>query len=93
MSDSYIKEFKKKYKFLEKYGFILAIDPCNPDRLCYKNSFGEIVLWVNDELGPLPPYKLYIQINGWKKEVDVIEEYNITFIIFKIFSFFLDFVC
>ena len=76
MSDSYIKEFKKKYKFLEKYGFVLAIDPCNPDRLCYKNSFGEIVLWVNDELGPLPPYKLYIQINGWKTEVDVIEEYK-----------------
>lgn len=76
MGDIYIKEFKKKYKFLEKYGFVLAVDPCNPDRLCYKNSFGEIVLWVNDELGPLPPYKLYIQINGWKTEVDVIEEYK-----------------
>ena len=76
MSDSYIKEFNKKYKFLEKYGFVLAVDPCNPDRLCYKNSFGEIVLWVNDKLGPLPPYKLYIQINGWKTEVDVIEEYK-----------------
>lgn len=76
MSKSYFKEFQKKYKFLEKYGFVLANDPCNPDRLCYKNSFGEIVLWVDHELGPFPPYKLYIQINGWKTEVDVIGEYK-----------------
>ena len=46
---SYLDDFKSKYSFLEDYGFVLANDSCNPDRLCYKNKFGEIVLWTKNK--------------------------------------------
>ena len=48
---SYLDDFKSKYSFLEDYGFVLANDSCNPDRLCYKNKFGEIVLWTKNRKG------------------------------------------
>ena len=42
MSKSFIEEFKKEFSFLEEYGFVFSIDPCNPNRPCYKNNYGEI---------------------------------------------------
>lgn len=76
MIKSYVEEFKNKYSFFEDYGFILANDPCNPERLCYKNLYGEIVIWCKDELSLFSPYICYVQINGWKKEIDIIKEYK-----------------
>lgn len=73
---SYLDDFKSKYKFLEDYGFVLANDSCNPDRLCYKNKFGEIVLWTKNKKGAFCSIEFYVQINGWKTEIDVISEYK-----------------
>lgn len=82
---SYLNEFKAKYGFLEEYGFILSIDPHNPDRLCYKNYFGEIVLSLISN-AVYSSYEIYIQINGWKYEINLKEEYKKIFnkmVIFK----------
>jgi hypothetical protein len=73
---SYLDDFRSKYKFLEEYGFVLANDSCNPERLCYKNKFGEIVLWTKNEKGAFCSPAFYVQINGWKTEIDVVLEYK-----------------
>lgn len=76
MKKTYLEEFKEKYGFLEDYGFILAVDPYNPKRLCYKNAFGEIVLWTNNEKNFFNSYQIYVQINAWKYEIDVKKDYK-----------------
>ncbi len=86
MSESYLEEFRRKYNFLEEYGFVLTNDPCNPDRLCYKNAFGEIFLWVNHQMGVFSPFIFYVQINGWKTEIDVLEEYKNSISKFTLFK-------
>lgn len=78
MKMNYGKYVKEKYKFLEQYGFVFGIDPFNPNRPCYKNNFGEIVFWYDENSLVFQPI-IYIQINGWKKEINVKEEYKKKF--------------
>lgn len=75
-SRSYLEDFKSKYSFLEDYGFVLSNDSCNPERLCYKNMYGEIVLWTKNERTAFCIRDFYVQINGWKTEIDVVADYK-----------------
>lgn len=70
----YASKFKEDFKFLEKYGFAFTVDPFNKGRPCYQNRFGEIILWVND----ISLY-IYVQVNGWRKDINVKEEYKNIF--------------
>lgn len=76
MKKDYIEEYKDKFSFLSNYGFVFSVDPHNPDKLCYKNAFGEIVLGVKYNTKIVCKYELYIQINGWKHEIDIVKEYK-----------------
>lgn len=71
---NYALKFKDDYKFLEDYGFCFTVDPHNSNRPCYKNRYGEIILWVNSVSS-----FIYIQINGWRKDVNVKEDYKSIF--------------
>lgn len=71
---NYALKFKEDYKFLEDYGFCFTVDPHNSNRPCYKNRYGEIILWV-DSVSSF----IYIQINGWRKDVNVKEDYKSIF--------------
>ena len=79
MSKSFIEEFKKEFSFLEEYGFVFSIDPCNPNRPCYKNNYGEIIYWIDSNSGIGWNTEIYYQINGWKYSIDVEEEYRKIF--------------
>ena len=79
MSKSFIEKFKKEFKFLEEYGFVFSIDPCNPNRPCYKNNYGEIVYWIDSNSGIGWETEIYYQINGWKYSIDIKEEYKKIF--------------
>lgn len=76
MRKTFVKKFKDEYQFLEDYGFVFDIDPYNPNRMCYKNNHGEIVLWINSNRGSGWEKEIFIQINGWKTEINVKEEYK-----------------
>lgn len=79
MSKSFIEDFKKEFSFLEEYGFVFATDPCNTNRPCYKNNYGEIILWIDCNFGIGWETEIYYQINGWKYHIDVKEEYKKIF--------------
>ncbi len=79
MSKSFIEDIKKEFNFLEEYGFVFSIDPCNPNRPCYKNNYGEIVYWIDSNSGIGWETEIYYQINGWKHIIDVKEEYKKIF--------------
>ena len=79
MGKNFIEKFKNDFKFLEAYGFVFSSDPCNPNRPCYKNNHGEIVLWIESSSGIGWVTEIYYQINGWKYTVDVKEEYKKVF--------------
>ena len=77
MRNNYALDFKDKYSFLEEYGFVFSNDPFNPNRPCYKNLHGEIILWVQHDSGSFGLRReIYVQINGWKKTIDVVSEYK-----------------
>lgn len=76
MSKNFIVEFKNDFKFLEKYGFVFSVDPCNPNRPCYKNNHGEIIFWMETSSGIGTSTEIYYQINGWKYTIDIEEEYK-----------------
>lgn len=76
MAKKYAEIFKEKYSFLEEYGFIFSSDPFNPERPCYKNLYGQIVVWFIHNSGLYSPLELYVQINGWKKTINLKEEYK-----------------
>ena len=79
MSKSFIEEFKKEFSFLEEYGFVFSIDPCNPNRPCYKNNYGEIIYWIDSNSGIGWNTEIYYQISGWKYSIDIEEEYRKIF--------------
>lgn len=76
MSKNFIVDFKNDFKFLEKYGFVFSVDPCNPNRPCYKNNYGEIIFWLETSSGIGIATEVYFQINGWKYTIDIEEEYK-----------------
>ncbi len=76
MKKIFSEKFKDEFQFLEKYGFAFDVDPYNEERLCYRNRFGEIILSFECYNNMGYREKLYVQINGWKKEIDVKEEYK-----------------
>ena len=43
----YKNKFVKGFSFLENYGFILSIDPQNGKRLCYKNDYGALDVYMS----------------------------------------------
>lgn len=71
---NYAEKFKEDYKFLEKYGFCFTKDPHNAERPCYKNRYGEIILWINSVSS-----FIYIQVNGWRKDINIKEDYKTIF--------------
>ncbi len=73
MAKSYVEKMRQLFGFLEEYGFSLTNDPFNPERLCYQNEYGEIVIWFDHFL---LDYSIYVQINGWKKDINLNEEYK-----------------
>ncbi len=75
----FVLELKKKLGFLEDYGFVLTFDPCNHNRPCYKNRYGEIVIWSNNNGLSTHNTEIYVQINGWKTTIDVKKEYKRCF--------------
>ena len=79
MSKNFIVDFKNDFKFLEEYGFVFSVDPCNPNRPCYKNNHGEIILWIQTKSGIFSPTEIYYQINGWKYTINLEEEYKKIF--------------
>lgn len=79
MSKSFIEDFKKEFNFLEEYGFVFSKDPCNSNRPCYKNNYGEIICWINSYSGMGWETEIYYQINGWKHSIDLEEEYKKIF--------------
>lgn len=76
MAKNYAQDFKEKYSFLEEYGFVFAVDPFNSNRPCYKNLYGEIILWFTHHGSIGSSLELYVQINGWKKTINVKEDYK-----------------
>lgn len=78
-NNAFVLELKNKLGFLEDYGFILAFDPCNLNRPCYKNRYGEIVIWRNNDGLSTTNMEIYVQINGWKTAIDVKKEYKRCF--------------
>ena len=59
MSKNFIVDFKNDFKFLEEYGFVFSVDPCNPNRPCYKNNHGEIILWIQTNSGIFSTTEIY----------------------------------
>ena len=76
MSKNFVVNFKNDFKFLEEYGFVFSVDPCNPNRPCYKNNHGEIIFWIQTNSGFGATTEIYYQINGWKYTIDIEEEYK-----------------
>ena len=76
MAKNFIEEYKDKFSFLSDYGFVLTVDPHNPNKPCFKNYFGEIVFGLKNDNGMVCQYELYVQIDGWKHEIDVKSEYK-----------------
>lgn len=76
MKKLFSEKFKEDFQFLEQYGFVFDIDPYNEERLCYRNRFGEIILSFESYNDIGYKEKVYVQINGWKKEIDLIQEYK-----------------
>ena len=76
MSKNFVVNFKNDFKFLEEYGFVFSVDPCNPNRPCYKNNHGEIIFWIQTNSGLGATTEIYYQINGWKYTIDIEEEYK-----------------
>ena len=79
MSKNFIVDFKNDFKFLEEYGFVFSVDPCNPNRPCQKNNHGEIILWIQTNSGIFSTTEIYYQINGWKYTINLEEEYKKIF--------------
>lgn len=77
MASNYAEKFKNDYQFLKKYGFVFSRDPFNDERPCYKNRYGEIILWTQS--GSVYGAELYIQMNGRKQVVNLNEEYASIF--------------
>ena len=86
MSKNFIASFKNDFKFLEEYGFVFSVDPCNPNRPCYKNNHGEIIFWIQTNSGIFSTTEIYYQINGWKYTIDIEEEYKKIFKKFPLFK-------
>ena len=76
MNKSFVLQFKEEFSFLTKYGFVFAKDPLNPNRPCYKNKYGEIVMWYNYHGKIGTPYEIYVQLNGQKKIINLNQEYK-----------------
>lgn len=77
MASNYAEKFKNDYQFLKKYGFVFSRDPFNDERPCYKNRYGEIILWTQS--GSVYGAELYIQMNGRKQVINPKEEYESIF--------------
>lgn len=75
MAISFAQAIKNSLGFLEEYGFVFTTNPQNPERPCYKNQFGEIVVGENLN-GHGSQYEIYVQISGWKNVINVKEEYK-----------------
>ena len=86
MSKNFVVNFKNDFKFLEEYGFVFSVDPCNPNRPCYKNNHGEIIFWIQTNSGLGATTEIYYQINGWKYTIDIEEEYKKIFKKFPLFK-------
>ena len=76
MNNKFVEKFRKNYMFLEKYGFTFDVDPCNPNRPCYKNEYGEIIEYYKNNGSGVFSKEIFVQINGWKKEINLKEEYK-----------------
>ena len=72
----YAKYFEERYAFLREWGFVFSVDPYNHERPCYKNRYGEIILWVKSGVDET---ELYIQINGRKITFNLSTEYEAIF--------------
>ena len=72
----YAKLFKDQYAFLREWGFVFSTDPYNSERPCYKNRYGEIILWVKSGTSET---ELYLQMNGRKITFDLAAEYEYIF--------------
>ena len=64
---------------LKKSLVVLSRDPMYVNRPCYKNRYGEIIVWTSGGNYSHKRLEIYVQINGWKTLIDVNFEYKRIF--------------
>ena len=76
MKHDAVSIYKEKLGFLENYGFVLSVNPYDSNSLCYKNEYGEIIIGTDYQSGIGKSTDIYIQINGWRQNINIEEEYK-----------------
>ena len=74
MEKSFALDFKEKFRFLEEYGFVFAVDPFNKERPCYKNLQGEIIMWFQRGFDK----EIYVQVPSKEVSKTLTLNYDIT---------------